>query len=302
MSITRCIVRWGLVSGLALGGMTLLVGPQRMHASLHHVRTQVQGVVDMCVDNPEALRRQLEELADEYPERIEEVSKELAIVDTHIDEIQSDLRKSTLVVSAMTDDLGLLKRGVEQANAKRAEGIMYVKLELDGMRLSPEQAINEASRLLGARESYQDRIEFDQRQLVFLQEQREALSEALTGLEGEFASFEAKMWQLDREIDAIERNERLIELTKRQQQTLDSYNKFEKVGNFRQIESKLAQLRTVQDAQMQVLRERAFQRDYEAQAEMQITLENDGNFEIETVDASASESITWNGPVVIELD
>src|SRR5689334_25055774 len=38
MSITRCILRWGLVSGLALGGVTLLVGPERVSAGLSMIR------------------------------------------------------------------------------------------------------------------------------------------------------------------------------------------------------------------------------------------------------------------------
>ncbi len=55
--VTRCIFRWGLISTLALGGATLLIGPERVTAGLAHVRAKAQSVVDGAMDNPVALRR-----------------------------------------------------------------------------------------------------------------------------------------------------------------------------------------------------------------------------------------------------
>ena len=80
--VTRCIFRWGLISALTLGGATLLIGPERVAAGLAHVRTKAQSVVDLAVDNPTALRRQLKTLAEKYPERIAKVRGEIAEV-TH---------------------------------------------------------------------------------------------------------------------------------------------------------------------------------------------------------------------------
>ena len=68
--ITRGILRWGLIAGLGLAGLTLLVGPQRVGAGLAQLRVKAQNVVDQVVDDPVALRRQLENLADQYPDRI----------------------------------------------------------------------------------------------------------------------------------------------------------------------------------------------------------------------------------------
>ena len=46
--ITRCILRYGVIGALALGGVTLLVGPDRMAAGLSQVRVKAQNVVDSC--------------------------------------------------------------------------------------------------------------------------------------------------------------------------------------------------------------------------------------------------------------
>src|SRR6185295_17592630 len=59
MCITRSILRVGLVAALALGGLTLLVGKERVAAGISMVRGKAQAVVDRCVDDPVALRRQL---------------------------------------------------------------------------------------------------------------------------------------------------------------------------------------------------------------------------------------------------
>ena len=55
-SIPRFVLRWGLISALALGGATLLIGPERVAAGLSCVRAKAQSVVDRAVDSPVALR------------------------------------------------------------------------------------------------------------------------------------------------------------------------------------------------------------------------------------------------------
>ena len=88
--IPRFVLRWGLISALALGGATLLIGPERVAAGLACVRTKAQSVVDRAVDNPLALRRQLQDLADEYPDRIATVQGEIAEVDHQLAQFDRD--------------------------------------------------------------------------------------------------------------------------------------------------------------------------------------------------------------------
>ena len=59
---------------------------------------------------------------------------------------------------------------------------------------------------------------------------------------------------------------RLEERRECQQAILADYDKFSEVGNLDQLESKLAELRTIQEAQLQTLTRRSETTDYEQQA------------------------------------
>ncbi|MCH7601569.1 MAG: hypothetical protein IIB54_02270 [Planctomycetes bacterium] len=268
--ITRCILRWGLISGLALGGATLLIGPERVGAGFHQLQSKARGAVDQFMDNPTAMRRQLEQLADEYPDRIAEVGGEIVEVEYQISQIDYDLEISRRVVTMTTDDLKVLKTLVAQAEAKQAVAARQVSFRYDGTRFNINQARAEASRINDLRVSYKDRYAADSQQYEFLAQQKTRLVEILNSLEGDFSKYQSQLWQLDHQIDAIERNERLIELTKKQHETLASYDKFEKLGNLGQIEAKLAEIRTIQEAQLQTLANMGFKDNYYKRAETEL--------------------------------
>ena len=158
-----------------------------------------------------------------------------------------------------------------------------------------EGARNEARRIATIRSTYQDRHAGDDTQLTFLNTQKGRLVEILDSLEDEHARYEAKLWQLDRQIDAIDRNDRLIEMTKQQQQVLSDYDKFAEVGSLDQLEAKLAELRTIQEAQLQSLASHGTRSDYEKRAEE--SMSDDAwedfswdDFELESVNEPSDES------------
>lgn len=309
--ITRCIFRWGLVGGLALGGLTLLVGPDRVAAGISQIRAKAQNVVDSCVDDPVALRRQLAELADEYPERIAEVQAEIAEVDHQVAQFERDMEIASRVVALSNEDLMDLKQRVARAEkAQQDNPGRLVAIRFEGARFDIDEAYTEAQRINNVREAYRDRAAQDEMQLRFLKEQKTRLSDILDELETEFNSFQAQMWQLDRQIDAIERNDRLIELTERQQAKLDDYERMGKVGNVKQLEAKLAELRAYQQAQLDTLAKKGVRRNYERQAELELseTQADDNPFEdvnvdegeTNTDDADKDRAIAWNGVLIIE--
>ena len=268
--ITRCIFRWGLITALALGGATLLIGPERVAAGLAHVRAKAQSVVDHAVDSPMVLRRQLEELAEEYPQRIAKVQGELAEVETQIDQFERDTEVATRVVAMTSDDLGELKTLITKAEGVEGRPV-YVRF--DGVRFHIDEAKNEARRIHSVRTTYTDRLQCNQQQLAMLDQQKARLTEILVRLEDEFATFETQMWQLDRQIDAIERNDRLIEMTKQLQSTLASYDSWGKLDNLKQLQGKLAELKTIQEAQLATLEKIGIRDDYESRARYELETE-----------------------------
>lgn len=313
--ITRCILRWGLIGGLALGGVTLLVGPERVAAGFGQLRTKAQAMVDGKISDPAALRQQLSKLSEEYPSRIAEVRGELAEVQHQLDQYDRDMEIAQRVIAMTTDDLRQLKTLVQRAESEQEAKARPVSIRFDGVRYNVDQALTEARRINNVRQTYRDRLAQDEQQLKFLQEQQSRLGAILEQLESEYATFQAQLWQLDRQIDAIERNDRLIELTEKQQATLEEYERYGTVGNLKQLEGKLAQLRAVQDAQLETLEGRGVHRDYEGRARYDIdTKDIDRMDPFEDIEESSSpfdptssvekqlkrQSMVWSDPIVIE--
>lgn len=303
--MTRCIVRWGLVGGLALGGLTFLVGPERVAASLAQVRSKAQNVVDSCVDDPMALRRQLEDLADEYPERIAEVRGELAEVDTQIAQLDRDVEIAERVIAYTSEDLNLLQTRIAAARKTVRNASTDVYVGFEGIRFTVDEAYAEALRIGEVRKNYRERHAVDQQQRKMLGEQKKRLTQILNKLEEDHNTYQAQLWSLDRQIDAIQRNDRLIELMEQQQQTLSSYDRFEKVGNLKQLQSKLAELRAIQDAQLDTLAKHGFRDDYESKAKLDLDgdLESSVDRLFDEADEAeaddAADKIAFAEPIVI---
>jgi len=86
-----------------------------------------------------------------------------------------------------------------------------------------------------------------------LREQRTKLGAILQKLEREHADFQIKLAALDRQIDAVGRNQRLIEMAREQAKVLAEYERGTRVGNLGQIEGRLEQIQLEQEAQLEVL-------------------------------------------------
>ena len=86
-----------------------------------------------------------------------------------------------------------------------------------------------------------------------LREQRTRLGAIMAKLEREHTDFEVKLAALDRQIDAVGRNKRLIAMAKEQAAVLEEYEKTGRVGNLGQLEGRLEQIRLEQEAQLESL-------------------------------------------------
>jgi chromosome segregation ATPase len=257
----------GLVGALALGATTLIVGPQRVYAGFAMIRGKAQNAVDSLVSDPVALRHQLEGLSKEYPNRIADVRGEMAEVDHQIAQFSRDIEIAQRVVAMTTKDLDELGTLVARAEESAKGTTRPVSIRYGGTKFDLEEAYNEGRRIQHVRTSYDQRQAHDQQQLNFLTQQKQRLNDIFTKLETEYSTFQTQLWALDRQIDAIERNERLITLTEEQQATLASYEKFGKVGSLKQIEGKLAELRARQEAQLGQLAKQGVNTDYENRAQ-----------------------------------
>lgn len=269
MCITRGFLRWGLIAGLALGGATAILGKDRVVSALQHAKHEARAAVDEHLadaDNPQVLRRQIAKLADEYPDRIAEVKAELNEVRTQIGDLGRDTQVATTVVAMTTDHLGQLEQRVTLAEAELAAGVQRVSIRFEGSTLDVDEAYEEGHRINKVREAYSNRLAQNEFQRELLQEQEKALVEILATFEDEYDAYRTQLVQLDQQIEAIARNERLIELTEQQQATLDSIRRRGKVDNFNQVEARLAEIRVKQEAKLEQLRRGTVHESYEDRA------------------------------------
>jgi hypothetical protein len=263
---SRFIVRWGIIGGLAVGGITLLVGPQRVMACLDQLRQEANSVVENLVEDPVALRRQLNDLAKQYPFRIAEVHGEIARLKQQLEHFQRDEKISTRVVELTTVDLDVLRSLVDQAESMAAIDESPVSIRFEGVRYDLEAAYSEGRRIRTVRANYEDRLASDRRQMVLLQEQQLRLEGVLENIEQEYETYQAQLWQLDREIDAIERNDHIITMVEQQQETLSDFDRVGSAGNLDQVRARLAEIRTVQESTILALTDTGTGSDYETRA------------------------------------
>jgi hypothetical protein len=262
---SRFIVRWGIIGGLAVGGITLLVGPQRVMACIDQLRQEANTVVENLVDDPVALRRQLDDLARQYPKRIAEVRGEIARLDQQLEQFIRDERISIRVVELTTVDLEVLREFVEDAQATTMlRGTSSIVFE--GVRYNLEGAYAEGRRIRTVRANYVDRLASDRRQMELMGEQKTRLVSILGKIEHEHETYRSQLWQLDREIDAIERNDHIIAMVEQQQETLSSFDRLGSAGNLDQVRSRLAEIRTVQESTILALTDMGTGSEYETRA------------------------------------
>jgi phage shock protein A len=247
-------------------------------------------------------------LGEEYPGRIAKVRGEIAEVDKQIEQFNEDSEVAHRVVAMTTNDLSELRTLITRAE-QVTDRPVFIRFE--GIRFDHNQAMNEVKHIRQIRMNYGDRLAVNTQQLDVLHQQKTRLHEILNKLEDEYSTFQTQMWQLDRQIDAIERNDRLIEMTKQLQATLSSYDRWGQVGNLKQVESKLAELRSIQDAQLEALARQGYRGGYEERARFEMNDIEPGQDPFEEIfqdleelpsedEEVSAESFAFSGPVIVE--
>ncbi len=265
--IIRTAVIGSLVTGAAVGGTVLIAGPQRSAAIFDQVHETVVEKIDENINDPVALRAQLRDLASEYPERIKELRGDLAELQEQIRQLNREKKISERVVDLAKRDLNALAPAV----ASNGEGTL-VSVNSNGRYATVEN--NRARHIRQTQAVYSSRAAEAAHDLVYLTQQEGRMVELLEQIEGEFANFQGQVWQLERQVDAIARNDRLIDLMADRKKTLDELSRFE-VISLDQMVSRLAEMRSRQEAELEMLATDRRRTDYESLARMDLVDEEE---------------------------
>ncbi len=256
--IVKGVFKIAIVLALVGGAFALVAGPERLDALVHQVQDDVQSAIDASIDDPVALRRQLQKLEREYPRRIAQVRADLAELQNQIRELEQEKAISEKVVELATEDLAAYRQRFEGATT-----VSLSRVERADLQRLQSRARQVEQTLL----AHRGRAEDAARDLGYLYEQAGRMEQLLAQLELEHTQFVTQLQQLERQIDTVARNERLIELMEKRERTMAELSECESYS-LGQIQERLAGIRAQQEARLQFLGTQAEVLDYEDRARL----------------------------------
>lgn len=268
--IIRSTVRFGVITVLVGGAAVAIAGPDRIKALIHQARHDIQHHLDSQVDDAVALRTKLRDLEQRLPHRIAEVRGDFSEATDQIVQLERELAISQRVVELANADLAQLGDLLARADgAQRADGSI-VRVRFDEQVLSTRQASAKAVSIAKLRDVHEARVDDISHDLSFLRDQQQRLGTLLSDLEAEQADLQTQIWQIDRQVDAIERNERLIDTMEKRERAIEKHQRYqsESLDDYRQ---QLESIRARQEAKLDRLAGDRASRDYEDRARAQVS-------------------------------
>jgi predicted RNase H-like nuclease (RuvC/YqgF family) len=253
MPIVRTVVRAGVITAVVGGAALVVAGPDRAFAVFHQTRSKVNTAIDSRVTDPVALRAQLKDLESQYPKRISDMRGDLAELEEQIRQLEREMSVSHKVVAMADVDLEQMQSVLARAEEARAQAAGHViRVRFDDSRpMSLDDAYTRANRVSQVRSVYASRTADIERDLTYLGQQRERLVALLEQLETERSEFQTQLWQLDRQVDAIARNDRMIELMQKRESTIENQSRY-RAASLDQVTARLAEIRAKQESKLQM--------------------------------------------------
>lgn len=279
MGLCKGLVRYSVIAGLVGGAAVLVAGPERVSALIHQTRDKVNEQIDKAIDDPVALRQQLHDLEGQYPAKISDVRGDLAQLKEQVAQLQRDREISARVVELAQADLATLQPMLTKAEATMSQTagvftssnavVPSVRIVLNNESLDVKEAYARAERMQQVTGVYSARVNDIDRDLGYLAQQEQRLSDLVTTLETERQSFQSQMWALDRQIDAISRNDRIIDVMEKRQESIEEHSRY-RVASLDQLTARFAEIRSRQEAQLESLGSAKATMNYERRAQIEM--------------------------------
>ena len=294
--ITKTLLRFGVIAGLAVGGATLIAGPHRMSALATQAKTTFVNHIDHHIGNPAAMRQQLRELEAQYPQRISEVRAQLTEIHEQTAELRRDQAVSERVVELAMDDHTELSDLIARAETAVTEygSARLVRISFDDRTFDLDEAYTRANTIDETIKLYESRGQDIATDLSSLESDAEILTSLLAKLETEQAEFQAQIAQLDAKIDAIARKEKMADMMEERQSRIDELSRYE-VASLDQLKGKLARQHAELDARIASATQRDRRESYEDRARFDVEKATSRSIRIETP-AEAPAKTTVIGP------
>lgn len=271
--IGKTVVRGVVITALAGGVLVAVAGPQRAHAMFNQTRGAITTVIDSNIDDPILLRAQVKKLEAQYPGKIAEVRSDLSEVQTQIAQLEREKQIATKVVSLASSDLGIVDSQIAQARVtQNANPGAIVRISFNNKPVDLDDAYAKRQHIEQTQNLYASRAQDLNIDLGYLNDQEFQLAELLERLVTEQSEFQAKLFQLDAQIDTIARNDRMIEMMEDRQDTIDAHSRFQ-ANSLDQLNSRLSNIRNEQRARLDAIAHKDNSYDYANEAQYLIDQE-----------------------------
>jgi len=263
-----------LVGTAATAAMVGIAGKDRARAFFTQTRHSINDRIDASITDPVVLRNHLRDLEAQYPKRIAEVRSDLAELREQMAQLGRELAISDRVVSLADRHYDQLTSALERAAEARVQTASYggdheIVIVFNDERLPVESARTRLDQITATRNAYAARSADIQKHMGYLQQQESRLAGLLAKLETERAQFQAQLWDLDRQVDAIARNERMIEIMQKRQKSIDEQSRY-RVASLDQLRARLGELRAGQESRLEALAGDDARVNYEEQAKLEL--------------------------------
>ena len=254
MEIMKNVVRYGVIAALIGGAGVVIAGPERAGALVDQCRGKINHAIDLAIDDPIALRAQMRALEAEYPQRIAEVRGDLAELQQQTADLKRELEVSHRVVALASEDLSQMQGMIAKAEASQTLNgpNSIVRVVFSGEPVNLKDAYGKANKIQQVHSAYAGRAGDIERDLGYLAQQEKRLTDLLGQLETEHTEYQSQIWSMDRQVDSIARNERLIEVMAKRQRTIDEQSRYG-AQSLDQLAAKFADIRAKQEAKLESL-------------------------------------------------
>lgn len=268
----KALVRTAVITGLVGGAAVVVAGPERVGCLISQTRGAINGQLDKMIDDPVALRSQIRSLEQQYPDRIAEVRSDLADLRQQVSQIKQEQDVSSRVIALADRDLGQMQGLLAKAQDAQSEGAI-VRVVFNNEPVNLDEAYAKATRMQQVKQAHEQRLADSERNLSKMAEQESRLTELLSQLETEHAAFQAQLWQLDCEIDAIARNNRMLKTMEKRDSDIARHSRYES-ASLEQLSARFAEIRAKQEARFQALGSSRQMTNYENRARLEIDAQN----------------------------
>jgi len=270
MAIVKHVVRYAVIAGLVGGTAAVVAGPDRVCALFHQTQGKINAVIDRNIEDPIALRSQMKQLEGQYPERIADVQGDLAELQAQTRELNRELAVSHRVVTLANADMDQIRTLIARGEAAEIPGgNQVVRVVFANQSINLKDAYTKAKHIQQVQMAYANRASDIQRDMGYLTQQEQRLTDLLAQLKTEHTEFQSQLWAMDRQVDTIARNDRLIEMMEKRQRTLDEQGRYT-TNSLDQLASRFADIRAKQEARLESLGTSTTTLNYEDRAKFEL--------------------------------